>query len=80
MRGEVAQGLVGAHGVVGALPGLELLVQGGHLHGEVSGFVELLGVGALGPLHAAVELGRAGRQDKEAEAPTLAFRLKGRLR
>ena len=80
MRGEVAQGLVGPHGVVGVLPGQEVLVQDGHLYGEVSDFVELFRMGALCPLHETVELGRVRRQGKGAEAPALAFRLKGRLR
>ncbi len=52
--GFVAQGLVGPHGVAGVFPGQELLVQGGHLRGEVSDFVELLRMGALCPFHASV--------------------------
>ena len=34
--GKVAEGLVRSDGVVDAFPGLELLVQGGHLQGENS--------------------------------------------
>ena len=56
---EVTQGLVGSEGVVGALPGQELLVQGGHFQRELGDFIELLRMGALGALHAPVELGRA---------------------
>ena len=58
MGGEVAQGLMGSNGVVGPLPCLQFLVQGGHLQGELHDFIELLRVGALGAFHGAVELGR----------------------
>ena len=52
--GQVAQGLVRTDGVVGELPGPKLLVEGGHVQGELHDFVELLGVGALSPLDTTV--------------------------
>jgi len=60
---EVAQGLVGPHGV------------GGGLQGEVSD-LEFLRMSALCALHAAIELGGARRQDKELDAPLLTLLLK----
>jgi len=56
-RGEIAEGLVRPDGVVGALPGQELAVQGGGLQEEGGALIELLRVGALGALDAAVQLG-----------------------
>ena len=41
---------MGADGVVDDLPGLELSVVGGDVNRRVLDLVELLGVGALGPL------------------------------
>ncbi len=76
---EVTQGLVGPDGVVDVLPGQELLVQGGHLRRELHNLIELLRMGALGPLHTAVELGGAGWQYEEAETSALALRLKACL-
>ena len=52
--GEVAKGRMGTDGVVDTLPSLQLPVQGGHFQGEVIDLVELLGMGALDPLHAAI--------------------------
>ena len=56
---------MGAHGVVGALPGQEGLVEGGELQSAVMEFIKLLGMGALGSLDVAVELGGARRQHEE---------------
>ena len=46
--------------VVDALPRLQLLIEGRDLQGALRDFIELLPMGALGPLDAAVEFGRAG--------------------
>ena len=56
--GEVAEGLVGADGMVGMLPGAEFSVQGGQ--GEVGGgdLVELLGVRTISAFDVAVEFSR----------------------
>ena len=62
--GKVAQGLVRSDGVVDALPGLELLVQGGHLQGELHDFIELLRVGALARSTAPLSLGERGGRVK----------------
>ena len=67
--GEVAEGLVGADGVVGPFPGSEFLVQGGDGERTREDFLELLGRGSGGALDAAIELGRARRQDKQAGPP-----------
>jgi len=48
---EVAQGLMGAHGVIDALPSQELLVEGGHLQWEVVDLIELLRMGPLSALY-----------------------------
>jgi hypothetical protein len=49
--------LVRADGIVGVLPSREILVQSGHLQGELHNLIELLRMGALGTFHAAIELG-----------------------
>ena len=64
MGGEIAQGLVRSDGVVGPLPPLQLLVQGGHLQRERHNLIELLCVGALGALHAPLSLGEWGGKVK----------------
>jgi hypothetical protein len=69
---ESVQGLVGANCIVDMLPGQEGLPQGGDLEIAIVDLVELLGVGTLGPLHMAVELGGAGWQDEELYAQLLA--------
>ena len=66
-RGKELQGLVGTHNIVGPLPTWELLVQGTYLQGEVVELIKLLGMGSLGPLHVAIELGRAMRKYAEAD-------------
>ena len=76
---EIVQGLVWADGVVDTLPGHELPVQGSHLQGEVIDLVELLGMGALGQLHAAIELGRARGQHKQPNVPLMAGLFETRL-
>ena len=63
---EVAESLVGSDVIVGVFPLLQGLVEWGNLQVAVVEFVELLGMGALGSLHRAVELGASGRQNKEA--------------
>ena len=68
---ESVQGLV-ANCIVDMLPGQEGLPQGGDLEIAIVDLVELLGVGTLGPLHMAVELGGAGWQDEEPYAQLLA--------
>src|SRR3990172_4720821 len=65
--GEPCQGLVWAEGVVEALPGMQGWPHRGEIQVAVIALPELLGMGALGALHMAVEFGRAGREDEEAE-------------
>ena len=79
MWGEVAEGLVGAHGVVDTLPSQQLPIQGSHLQGEVVDLIELLGMGALSPLHTTVELGGAGWEHEEPDTPLPAGFLETRL-
>src|SRR3989337_1461854 len=67
----VAQGLMRSDGVVHLLPGQELPIELWYRPVQVPDFVELLGVGPLGAFYRAVELGGAGRQDEEADAPLL---------
>ena len=67
MRRKVAESLVRADGVVGALPGKELTVEDRELEGVGDDFIELLGMGTLGALDMAVEFGGAGRQDEQQE-------------
>jgi len=67
--GEVAEGLVGTDGVVDGLPVAEGGLERGEARLGVGELVELLGVGPVGPLDRAVELGAPGRQDEEADAP-----------
>ena len=74
--GEVPQGLVGTYGIVGTFPGQELLVQGGHLEGELHDFIELLRMGTLCPLYTPVELGGPWGKSKEPDVPLLASLFK----
>ena len=69
--GEVAEGLVGADGMVGMLPGAEFSVQGGQ--GEVGGgdLVELLGVRTPSAFDVAVEFRGTWGQDEEFQTPLL---------
>src|SRR6266545_193278 len=69
--GQVVQGLVGADGVVRALPGEVVGAElgDGATHGEA--FEELLGVGAIGTFDGAIELGAARWQDEEPQAVLL---------
>ena len=39
-----------ANWVIAALPSLELLVQGGHPHGQIVAFIKLHAMGTLSPL------------------------------
>ena len=71
LRSSVAKGLVGADGVVGPLPVLEFLVERGDLERAGGDLIEFLRVRTLGAFDRAVELGRAGRQDKELQAALL---------
>ena len=66
--GPPVQGLVGPEGVVGAFPGQEGLIEGGSLQFPAIDLIELLGVGAVGPLHMPIELGGVRWQDKQAKA------------
>ena len=50
MGGEVAQGLVRLDGVVGALPGQAVLVQGTYLQGALLDIIEFLRTGAASTL------------------------------
>ena len=79
MWGEVAEGLVGAHGVVDTLPSQQIPIQGSHLQGEVVDLIELLGMGALSPLHTTVELGGAGWEHEEPDTLLPAGFLETRL-
>ena len=54
VRGLVTQGLMGAHRLVGVIPGQESLLQTPQIGGEVLHLVELLLVGAEAPLNAPV--------------------------
>jgi hypothetical protein len=60
---------MGADGVGDLLPLAELPVEGLDGPGAVGDLIELLGMGALGPLDGAVELGAFGRQDEEPDPP-----------
>src|SRR6185437_11801684 len=50
----------------------QFAVEGGEAPIGGGDLMELLGMGAVGALDVAVELGRAGRKDEEAEAELLA--------
>ena len=54
---QIPQRLVGPNVVVDSLPLLERLVQRNDLQVVRVDFIELLGMGPLGPLHMAIELG-----------------------
>ena len=58
---EIAEGLVGTDGIVDGLPVAKGPVEGIHRQVTVVEFIELLGVGALGPFNMAIELARAGK-------------------
>jgi transposase len=77
LRSSVAEGLMGADGVVGPLPVLEFLVERGDLERAGGDLIKLLRMGALGALDRAVEFGRAGRQDKEPQPALLAGVFEG---
>ena len=70
---------MGAHGVVDTLPSQQLPIQGSHLQGEVVDLIELLGMGALSPLHTTVELGGAGWEHEEPDTLLPAGFLETRL-
>jgi hypothetical protein len=53
--GAIAEGLMGADSVVGALPGLEFLVQGGELKRTREDFLEFLRMSSLGAFDGAIE-------------------------
>src|SRR3990172_6576158 len=74
-RGEVAERLVRPDRVVGGLPRPQLGLERAEIGLGVGDLVELLGVGPVGALDRAVELGAARRQDEEGDAPRLAVRL-----
>jgi len=65
--GEVAEGLVGANGVVTLLPGQETRRElgDGRAHGGAG--IELVTVGAIGPLDSSVELWAPGREDEQLD-------------
>jgi hypothetical protein len=64
--GEVAEGLVGADGIAGMLPGPEFSAQGSR--GEFGGgdLRELLGVFALGAFDVPLSLGECGDKTKSS--------------
>ena len=62
---------MGTDGVVDLLPVEKGLIEGRHFQVSVVDLIELLGVGALGPFHMAIELGRAGMEDEEVDAQLL---------
>ena len=67
--------------MVDFFPVAEFVVEFVHLQRAGSDLVKLFGVGAIGALDGAVELGRARRQDEPMEAARLAglFELGGKL-
>ena len=71
LRREVAEGLVRPFCIVDGLPGSQLLVELPDTIGELRQLIALLFVGALGPLHGAVELGERGDSTKSRDAPLL---------
>ncbi len=82
LRSEVAQGLVRTDGVVDVLPALQLLIELGEGRASVGcDFVELLVVGAVGPLDAAIQLRRATRQHEQTNLTQLTglFEIGGEL-
>ncbi len=72
---EVAQRLMRTHAVVGLLPLAQLPVERGHVPSLDRHFVELLVVGAMGPLHVSVQFGRAPRQHEQRNLALLAGQL-----
>jgi hypothetical protein len=81
LRGQIAEGLMRADGVVDFLPVTEFAVEFFHFQGAGGDLVELLGVGAVGAFDGAVEFGRTWRQDEQMEAALLAglLELGGKL-
>src|SRR5262249_10570905 len=73
--GEVAEGLVGADGVIDLLPPSELGVERRHRPGTVRDFVELFGMGPLGAFDMAIEPRALGGQDEELNPEPLTLSL-----
>jgi hypothetical protein len=74
LRSSVAQGLVGADGVVGPLPLLPLLIELGDLERAGGDLLKLLRVGAVSALDVAIEFGGA-RRNNEHRQSALSTRL-----
>jgi len=72
----IAQGLMGADDAVDVLPLVEFLVGLGDRERARGDLIEFLRVGEVSAFHRAVEFGRAGREDEQAEAALLAGLLK----
>ena len=68
LRSSVAQGLVGADGVVGPLPLLPLLIELGDLERAGGDLLKLLRVGAVSALDVAIEFGGARRNNEHRQA------------
>lgn len=62
------------------LPMPKLLVEFRDLKGKFCDLIEFFGVGPLGTLHTAIELGRTRRQHKQKDTSPLAFLLKDGLK
>jgi hypothetical protein len=61
---------VGANGVVDSFPSQESLTEGGDLQLAIIDLISAsggLGMGALGPLHMAIKLGGARRENEEPD-------------
>jgi len=67
---------VGTNGIVNSLPLDELLVEFLNSPGTLVDFVELFGVGTVGPLHSSVEFGAFRRQHEQADLASLALGFK----
>ena len=67
--GEVAEGLMGADGIIGMFPGAEFTIQGGEFESGRGDFIKFLGRGTVGTFDVAVELGGARGQEEEFKAP-----------
>ena len=67
LGGEITQRLMGTDGVVGSFPGLEFAIQLGDRERAGGDLIELLGVGTLGALHLAIELGGTRGPHEEAQ-------------
>ena len=70
-RSGIAQSLVRADGVVGALPGQQLAIDLQQIPALRSDLVEFLVVRAMGTLDVPIEFGRARRKHKQRQAPEL---------